>query len=470
MTLNPVVLLVDDEEDLCTLMSLTLARLGIQTQCAYGLQQAKKLLQIHHFNACLTDLNLPDGNGIQLVEHITAYFPNLPVAILTAYGNMETAMRALKAGAFDFLNKPLSTQHLTQVLTQAFNYTHSVNITDPLARHPQLIGESSCMQQLRITLKKLARSQAPVFITGESGTGKEVVAHLIHHLSKRHQGPFITINCGAIPADLMESEFFGYKKGSFTGATQHHTGLIVAADQGSLFLDEIAELPLHMQVKLLRAVQEKKIRPIGSDIEIKVDFRIISASHQNLEQLIQQGKFRQDLFFRIHVMTVALPALRERGHDILLLAHYFSHQIATEWGIANKPLSQQAQDYLLRYNYPGNVRELRNIIERAMTLCDDQVIDIQHLTTKIPSFFSTTTQHHTVQEKNVAIHPSATNSPTSLLPNEGLEAHLAQIEKDILLQALSLTHWNKTLAAKKLRMSFRSLRYRLKKFKLDLPE
>ena len=308
MERQPLVLLVDDEEDLCTLMQMSLSRIGIKTHIAHRLEQAKKLLSENSYDACLTDLNLPDGNGLQLVEWLTQRFPSLPVAVLTAYGNMEIAIAALKAGAFDFVSKPINQKHLQQLLQKALNKPiEHFNSKEDSLEQKLLIGQSLPIQQLRITLNKIARSQAPVFITGESGTGKEVIANLVHRLSNRNEGPFIAINCGAIPTELMESELFGHKKGSFTGATQDKQGLIQSAHGGSLFLDEVAELPLSMQVKLLRAVQEKRIRPVGSDAEIDVDFRVISASHQDLEALVQQGRFRQDLFFRIHVMDLVLP-------------------------------------------------------------------------------------------------------------------------------------------------------------------
>ncbi|WP_168525658.1 sigma-54 dependent transcriptional regulator [Acinetobacter sp. A3] len=467
---QPLVLLVDDEEDLCTLMQMTLARMGIQTHVAYRLEQAKQRLAEHHYDACLTDLNLPDGNGIQLVEFIAEQYPNLPVAVLTAYGNMEIAIAALKAGAFDFVSKPVNQMHLQQLLEKSLNKPFDKaepNSQDQL-EYKMLIGQSLPIQQLRSTIKKIARSQAPVFITGESGTGKEVVANLVHRLSNRNEGPFIAINCGAIPTELMESELFGHKKGSFTGATQDKQGLIQSAHGGSLFLDEIAELPLSMQVKLLRAVQEKRIRPVGSDTEIDVDFRVISASHQDLESLVQQGRFRQDLFFRIHVMDLVLPALREREQDILLLADHFIQKVAQEWDIPAKQLTPRAQQFLLEQYYPGNVRELRNIIERAMTLSDDAVIDLQHLQTAPLRQFSMETSAETPlsSDTNNALMSDAILTGRKL-PEEGLEAYLEKVEKDILLNALNLTHWNRTLAAKKLGMSFRSLRYRLKKFGLD---
>jgi two-component system response regulator PilR (NtrC family) len=324
-----------------------------------------------------------------------------------------------------------------------------------------LIGRSPPIQNLRTAIKKIARSQAPVFVTGESGTGKEVVANLIHRLSNRSEGPFIAINCGAIPTELMESELFGHKKGSFTGATQDKQGLILSAHGGSLFLDEIAELPLSMQVKLLRAVQEKKIRPVGSDQEIDVDFRVISASHQDLDLLVQQGKFRQDLFFRIHVMDIMLPPLRDRGGDILLLANHFIQKVCTEWGVSSKQLTASAETYLLQQDFPGNVRELRNMIERAITLSDDEPIDLTHLAPP-PRGSSVSPQ---IVTKQLNQTPAVQTHPK--FPMEGLERYLENIEKDILLNALNMTHWNRTLAAKKLGMTFRSLRYRLKKFGLD---
>ena len=469
MEKRPLVLLVDDEEDLCLLMQMSLSRMGIDTHSAHCLSDAKKCLAEHAYDACLTDLNLPDGNGLQLLEWINEHGPSLPVAVLTAYGNMEIAIAALKAGAFDFVSKPVNPKHLEQLLQKALNKpAEPKQLQTDALEHKMLIGQSQPMQQLRVTLKKIARSQAPVFITGESGTGKEVVANLVHRLSNRNEGPFIAINCGAIPTELMESELFGHKKGSFTGATQDKQGLIQSAHGGSLFLDEIAELPLSMQVKLLRAVQEKRIRPVGSDAEIDVDFRVISASHQDLEALVQQGKFRQDLFFRIHVMDLILPPLRERGEDILLLAQHFIHKISSEWDIPAKQLTARAKEFLMGQYYPGNVRELRNIIERAITLSDDSNIDLPQLQSapqrQMAQLFASSAEP--------SMHNGLTDPPQSAkkLPEEGLEIFLEKIEKEILLNALNLTHWNRTVAAKKLGMTFRSLRYRLKKFGLDTDE
>ncbi|TQR67708.1 sigma-54-dependent Fis family transcriptional regulator [Acinetobacter sp. RF14B] len=469
MEQQPLVLLVDDEEDLCTLMQMSLMRMGIRTHIAHRLEDAKQRLTDHQYDACLTDLNLPDGNGLELLHWIHQRCPDLPVAVLTAYGNMEIAIAALKAGAFDFVSKPINQKHLEQLLQKALNKPVDYdqhNANDSL-EYKLLIGQSLPIQQLRVTLKKIARSQAPVFITGESGTGKEVIANLVHRLSNRSEGPFIAINCGAIPTELMESELFGHKKGSFTGATQDKQGLIQSAHGGSLFLDEIAELPLSMQVKLLRAVQEKRIRPLGSDTEIDVDFRVISASHQDLDALVQQGKFRQDLYFRIHVMDLVLPPLRERGQDILILAEHFIQKICQEWDIPVKPLSGRSKEFLLGQYYPGNVRELRNIIERAITLSDEDRIDLQHLQSAplrhTAPVLQESTSHAELASSDQIIIPRK-------LPAEGLELYLEKIEKEVLLNALNLTHWNRTLAAKKLGMSFRSLRYRLKKFGLDIEE
>ncbi|TSH77448.1 sigma-54-dependent Fis family transcriptional regulator [Acinetobacter sp. RF15A] len=469
MEQQPLVLLVDDEEDLCTLMQMSLMRMGIRTHIAHRLEDAKQRLTDHQYDACLTDLNLPDGNGLELLHWIHQRCPDLPVAVLTAYGNMEIAIAALKAGAFDFVSKPINQKHLEQLLQKALNKPveyDQYNANDSL-EYKLLIGQSLPIQQLRVTLKKIARSQAPVFITGESGTGKEVIANLVHRLSNRSEGPFIAINCGAIPTELMESELFGHKKGSFTGATQDKQGLIQSAHGGSLFLDEIAELPLSMQVKLLRAVQEKRIRPLGSDTEIDVDFRVISASHQDLDALVQQGKFRQDLYFRIHVMDLVLPPLRERGQDILILAEHFIQKICQEWDIPVKPLSGRSKEFLLGQYYPGNVRELRNIIERAITLSDEDRIDLQHLQSAplrhTAPVLQESTSHAELASSDQIIIPRK-------LPEEGLELYLEKIEKEVLLNALNLTHWNRTLAAKKLGMSFRSLRYRLKKFGLDIEE
>ncbi|KAA8733220.1 sigma-54-dependent Fis family transcriptional regulator [Acinetobacter qingfengensis] len=463
---NLPALIVDDEEDLRILMTMTLKRLGVQCITAENLQHAQHLLAKHQFSICLTDLNLPDGNGIDLVQHIQQHYTGLPVAVISAYGNMDVAISALKAGAFDFVSKPIQKAQLKALLEHALDVGHHpITALDLQIEDQTLIGQSAVMQQLKRTLHKLARSQAPVYISGESGTGKEVVARLIHQLSNRNQGPFVPVNCGAIPQELMESEFFGHKKGSFTGAHQDKIGLFQAAHTGTLFLDEVADLPLTMQVKLLRAIQEKKIRPIGSDQEIAVDIRILSATHKNLEQLIQDGKFRQDLYFRIHVIDILIPPLRERGQDIIILAEHFLQQICADWQLEGLYLTEQAKQHLLNGYYEGNVRELRNIMERAVTLCDRQLIDIEHLQVTKPQISNIPqTPFNSASPNTLSIQSAAEKTP---LPKEGLEEYLANIEKQLLIQALDSTHWNRTLAAKKLGMSFRSLRYRLKKFGLD---
>jgi two-component system response regulator PilR (NtrC family) len=416
---------------------------------------------------------LPDGSGLQLVQHISQNYPKLPVAVISAYGSMDIAIDALKFGAFDFVNKPIELSRLKTLVEQALK----VNTTTP-AVNPEvnklMIGESSVIQQLKGTLQKLARSQAPVYISGESGTGKEVAARLIHLLGPRNSGPFIPVNCGAIPSELMESEFFGHKKGSFTGAVEDKIGLFQSAHGGTLFLDEVADLPLPMQVKLLRAIQEKKIRPIGGQQEISVDVRLLSATHKNLQQLVQQGQFRQDLYYRLNVIEVNLPPLRQRGQDILLLANHFIQRIAQDWGIASPTLSAAASAALLQYNFPGNVRELHNILERALTLSDGPEIqpDNLHLgqhdvaEQQTAAMIASNTPHITPPPVD---QPSAVTTSTSAsgLPQEGLEAYLENIEKKLILQALDRSMWKRTVAAKKLGMTFRSLRYRLKKFGLD---
>ena len=471
-TRQPLVLLVDDEQDLCLLMQMSLSRMGIKTHMAHHLQQAKYFFNEYKYDACITDLNLPDGSGLDLVKHVSQHYPKTPIAVLTAYGNMEIAIASLKAGAFDFVSKPINQSHLQQLLQKALHVpTIDLDVATRPIEQSMLIGNSPIICQLRESIKKIARSQAPVFITGESGTGKEVVANLIHRLSNRSDSPFVAINCGAISEDLMESELFGHKKGCFSGATQDKQGLIQSANGGSLFLDEIAELSLAMQAKLLRAVQEKKIRPLGSETEVEVDFRIISASHQNIEALVDQGKFRHDLFFRIHVMDVVLPPLRQRGQDILILAEHFIQLICAEWQISVKSLTDSAKMFLLEQHYSGNVRELRNIIEKAITMSDDIILDIHHLQPAPHRNVSGIAFHRTAPYASAVI-PAQTPMTDPIhtaqnIPEEGLEQYLEKVEKEVLLSALNQTHWNRTLAAKKLGMTFRSLRYRLKKFGLD---
>ena len=377
-------LIIDDEVDLCRLMQMTLKKMGIETKVAYDYATGVSHLQAYNFDFCLTDLKLPDGTGLDIVKFISKNYAKTPVAVITAHGSMDLAIEALKLGAFDFVNKPLELSRLRQLVENALKVAenaHKLNckeVYDPFSN--RLIGQSNAIAQLKTTIQKLARSQAPVFLWGESGTGKEVVAKLIHDLSPRCSANFVPVNCGAIPSELMESEFFGHKKGSFTGATADKEGLFQQANGGTLFLDEVADLPISMQVKLLRAIQEKKIRPIGSTQEIAVDVRLLSATHKNLAKLVETGEFRQDLYYRINVIEVKLPSLNERRDDILLLANHFIALIADDWGLAQPlTLSNEAAVQLTNHHFAGNVRELRNILERAITLADDNVIEAHHL-------------------------------------------------------------------------------------------
>jgi len=380
-------LVVDDEVDLCRLMQITLTKMGIKSDVAYTLSQAKTYWQENDYDFCLTDLKLPDGSGLELVKHISSS-SSTPIAVITAHGSMDLAIEALKLGAFDFVNKPLELPRLRQLVENALKVIHQDNAAKSTPeRSPEqqmldsrLIGDSAVMHPLKNTILKLARSQAPVFLSGASGTGKEVVARLIHDLSPRRDGSFVPVNCGAIPSELMESEFFGHKKGSFTGAVADKQGLFQQANGGTLFLDEVADLPLAMQVKLLRAIQEKTVRAIGDTKEVPVDIRILSATHKDLNQLVQAGSFRQDLYYRIHVIELKLPTLNARRDDIPVLAKHFLTLIADEWQLESPPtLTNAACARLQHHDFAGNVRELRNILERAITLAETSTIDASHL-------------------------------------------------------------------------------------------
>jgi two-component system, NtrC family, response regulator PilR len=367
-------LIVDDEPDIRELLAITLARMDIDCVAAADLADAKTRLKEQTFDICLTDMKLPDGNGLELVSYIQQRHPQLPVAVITAHGNMESAIQPLKSGAFDFVNKPLDINDLRNLVAQAIKVGEGSDATGKA-----LIGNSENIKQLRETITKLARSQAPVYISGESGTGKELVARLIHQQGPRNDHEFVPVNCGAIPTELIESELFGHIKGSFTGANTDKPGLFQTANLGTLFLDEVAELPLQMQVKLLRAIQEKRIRPVGAPQEIPVDCRILSATHKNLAELVEAGTFRQDLFYRINVIELKVPALRERTDDVNLLVDHFLKLQSAELGSPPPKLSSAARDALKQYAFPGNVRELENILERAMTLCESNVIDVDDL-------------------------------------------------------------------------------------------
>jgi len=443
-------LIVDDEPDICELLELTLGRMNIETRAATDLAQARELLAQYRFDLCLTDMKLPDGNGVELVEHIQQHYPKTPVAMITAHGSMEWAIKALKAGAFDFVSKPVDLQILRNLVNTALRVSENSPRLDRRSRD-ELLGDSKLMQHTRATIAKVARSQAPIYISGESGTGKELVAKLIHNKGPRANGSFVPVNCGAIPDELMESEFFGHKKGSFTGAVADKKGLFQAADGGTLFLDEVADLPLHMQVKLLRAIQEKAIRPVGEAREISVDVRILSATHKNLSKQVENGRFRQDLFYRINVIQLPLPSLRERSEDIPQLTKYTLSKLARQMGLEKPSLAPDSAAALSRYSFPGNVRELENILERAMTLCEDNTIRARDL-------------HLPQGGDNSLITPMPSPMDSGQIR---LEEHLGEIEKRAILQALEQTKHNKTAAAKLLGLSFRALRYRLKKLGLE---
>jgi len=445
---KPLILIVDDEPDIRELLEITFNRMAIETCSAENIHSAKVLLNKTKFDLCLTDMHLPDGNGLELLDLIQLMASPIPVAVITAHGNMDTAILAMKKGAFDFISKPVDLTALRQLVSNALRLTDTANTKERRMRQV-LLGESSVMRDIRSKIGKLARSQAPVYISGASGSGKELVARLIHQQSPRGDQPFIAINCGAIPPELMESEFFGHKKGSFTGAVTDKKGLFQAADGGTLFLDEVADLPQPLQVKLLRAIQEKKIRPVGEAQEIPVNIRLLSATHKNLTEMVQNGSFRQDLFYRINVIDLYLPPLRERSSDIPLLTQHILARLTEANGITIMPkLSNQALVALQQYPFPGNVRELENILERALALYDGNNIELDDLNL-----------------------PLLTNQPTDSVgynPAMGaLEDYLEGIERRAITHALEDNKWNKTAAAKQLGLSFRSFRYRIKKLNLE---
>ncbi len=446
---TPLALIVDDEPDIRELLELTLGRMNIDTRAAADISAARALLENETFDLCLTDMRLPDGDGLQLVEFIQQQQPDLPVAVITAHGNMETAIQALKAGAFDFVSKPVDLTVLRNLVNSALKLA-SFPERDRRSRDT-LLGDSAVMQTIRHTIAKLARSQAPVYISGESGTGKELVARLIHAKGPRSEHRFVPVNCGAIPSELMESEFFGHRKGSFTGATSDKEGLFQAANGGTLFLDEVAELPLSMQVKLLRAIQEKAVRPVGEQKESPVDVRILSATHKNLAGLVEEGAFRQDLFYRINVIELKVPSLRQRREDIPQLAEHILAGLSP--GDADIHLNPETLHTLQRYAFPGNVRELENILERALTLCDGQ--EIQPADLALP--------------QATDVNETTGGSELAATPPEGvaLEDYLENIERQAILKALEQTGNNKTAAAKQLGITFRAMRYRLKKLGLE---
>ena len=451
-------LVVDDETDIRELVVLTLERMDIRADSAGNLEEAKQLLTQRSYNLCLTDMRLPDGLGLELVQHISANYAGLPVAVITAYGSAENAVSALKAGAFDYLTKPISLKQLRPLVESALKLSSS-DVKDT-QNTVDLIGNSPAMGLVRTMIGKLARSQAPVYVSGESGSGKELAARLIHSNSSRRDKAFIAVNCGAIPENLMESEFFGYKKGAFTGAAQDTAGLFQAANGGTLFLDEVADLPLAMQVKLLRAIQEKKVRSVGGTAEEAVDVRIISATHKNLSTLMEQGLFRQDLYYRLNVIQLKMPALRERPEDIPELTQKLLLKLCNAQSIPVPILQESASQLIAERHFLGNVRELENMLERALALCDGQTINADDLF--IGEDFSAKPPTKAAHEK-VDFDPSHDSEI-------GLPEYLQDIEKRAILKALAKANNNKTAAAKLLGVSFRTLRYRLAKLGLAKEE
>lgn len=437
------VLVVDDEADIRELLDMTLARMGLAADCAGSVAEGMAMLEHGVYDLCLTDMRLPDGEGLQLVRRIGECHPELPVAVITAHGSMENAVQALKAGAFDYLSKPVSLDQLRCLVKSAIDLPVKEDVRR--AGSPGLLGESAAMTQVRVLIERVARSQAPAFITGESGSGKELAARMIHQLSARSNAPFVPVNCGAIPETLMESEFFGYRRGAFTGADSDREGFFQAANGGTLFLDEVADLPLAMQVKLLRAIQEKRVRKVGAAIEEPVDVRIVSATHQDLRAMVAEGRFRQDLFYRLNVIEIRMPPLRECREDIPLFADKLMERLASGTGRPVPRLSPSALDALRRYPFPGNVRELENVLERTLALMTGDL----------------------VEPDDLHLAPGAQEDPVGAIGDElPLQERLDQAEKQAILAALDKTRFNRTAAARLLGVTFRSLRYRMERLGL----
>jgi two-component system response regulator PilR (NtrC family) len=450
------VLVVDDERDIRELLSITLGRMDLNVDAAANVAEAKRMLAEQAYDLCFTDMRLPDGTGQELIELIGRQYPDTPVAMITAYGNVEAAVDALKAGAFDFVSKPVDINMLRRMVHTALRLAQEKH-GEATTQQGRLIGDSQAILEVRARIDKLSRSQAPVYISGESGVGKELVARLIHEQGPRASGPFVPVNCGAIPSELMESEFFGHKKGSFTGAHADKDGLFQAANGGTLFLDEVAELPLHMQVKLLRVIQEKAVRPIGGRGEVTVDVRILSATHKDLARLTQLGQFRQDLFYRINVIELRVPPLRERRGDVPKLAVRILDRLAEQSGISSPRLKPDALAALTEYDFPGNVRELENILERAVALCDHGVIEVGDLMLN-PSHRMRDDEEDYDEEDDEMLGGGG---------DVALDDYISNVEREAILKALKETRYNKTAAARKLGITFRALRYKLKKLAID---
>jgi two-component system response regulator PilR (NtrC family) len=481
-TSKPVALVVDDERDIRELLTLTLGRMGLIVESAATVAEATERLANRRYSLCFTDMRLPDGSGQEVIELIASRYPKTPVAMITAYGNVDAAVVALKAGAFDFVSKPVDLGVLRRLVQTALKLSE-IRHADRSGPASRLVGNSPPMHELRAKIAKVARSQAPVYIVGESGVGKELVARLIHEEGPRAAAAFVPVNCGAIPSELMESEFFGHKRGSFTGAHVDKDGLFQAANGGTLFLDEVAELPLPMQVKLLRVIQEKAVRPIGGPAEQAVDVRILSATHKNLARLVELGSFRQDLFYRINVIELRVPPLRERRDDISELAQRVLARLARDSGAPPATLSPEAQEALEAYPFPGNVRELENILERAVALCEDNTISRGDLELALPGENAIAPRRRATDYIGDTDAPDATPSadggpaapPTSpaapgtpsAASKQDLVQTLAETERSAIMDALEATRWNRTAAAKKLGLTLRQLRYRLERLGIE---
>ena len=449
-------LVIDDERDIRELLTLTLGRMDLIVETAATVAEARQRLTERRYALCFTDMRLPDGSGQDIIALIAAQYAETPVAMITAYGNVDAAVDALKAGAFDFVSKPVDISVLRRLVQTALKLSEEKR-SEQTASSSKLIGDSAPMNELRATIAKVARSQAPVYVAGESGVGKELVARLIHELGPRSAAPFVPVNCGAIPSELMESEFFGHKKGSFTGAGADKDGLFQAASGGTLFLDEVAELPMHMQVKLLRVIQEKAVRPIGGRAELPVDVRILSATHKDLGKLVELHQFRQDLYYRINVIELRVPPLRERSGDIPTLATRVLERLADSGGPAR--LTPEALAALIAYPFPGNVRELENVLERAVALCENNTIqpaDLR-LAPRASAGTATGTPHPDEGEEDL----------DSTGGDGGLDSYISNLEREAIMKALQETRYNKTAAAKKLGITFRAMRYKLKKLGID---
>jgi len=512
-------LILDDERDICELIEMSLMGQDITCTSVYTIRAAIKALKEERYNFIISDIRLPDGDGLDFLSHVQKHYPGTPVCMITAHGNMDTAITALKRGAFDFINKPFDLKQLRTVCKAALKESSSSGAGDPATTSSgkktsagtgggrsrnkyELIGDAEVMQKVRAMISKVARSQAPVFIHGESGTGKEVAARSIHHQSNRSEGAFVAVNCGAIPENLVESEFFGYKKGAFTGANQDQDGLFVAANGGTLFLDEVADLPLSMQVKLLRAIQERAVRPIGGDREEAVDVRIISATHHDLAKRVSEGKFREDLYYRLNVIELTMPPLRERDGDIAILSRHLLAKLARDSGYPQAQLTPKALRKLENYDFPGNVRELENILERALTFVEGNMIEAEDIhvnENRLPAHNEPAAApqpvhayqppqqpypyppqqpayapppHYPHRDEDSAPYPqeAATYTPpprsAAQLPDD-LEDYMQTMEKNLLLKALEDCNYNKTKAAEKLGISFRAMRYKLKKLGID---